>query len=100
LPLLEALRTFPDIEVGDNVPYSGQLKGDTLYRHATARGLAHALVEVRQDLILAEEDQADWGGRLAEALSQVLRAGGALHAIELHGSNTDPAKRPRPCAAG
>jgi predicted N-formylglutamate amidohydrolase len=99
LPLLEALRAFPDIEVGDNVPYSGQLKGDTLYRHATTRGLAHALIEVRQDLILAEEGQAEWGGRLAEALSQVMRAGGPLHAIELHGSNADPAGRPGSCSA-
>ena len=47
------LRAIPGIEVGDNEPYSGQLKGDTLYRHGTTRGLAHALVEVRQDLILA-----------------------------------------------
>ncbi len=57
LALLEGLRVIPDIEVGDNVPYSGQLKGDTLYRHGTMRGLAHALVEVRQDLILGPEGQ-------------------------------------------
>ena len=98
LPLLEALRTVPDIEVGDNMPYSGQLKGDTLYSHATARGLAHALIEVRQDLILAPEGQAEWGRRLADALSQVMRAGGPLHAIELHGSNADQARTPAPCA--
>lgn len=84
LPLIEALRRFPDIEVGDNVPYSGQLKGDTLYTHATAHGLAHALVELRQDLILAEDGQAEWGGRLALALAEVMQAGGALH-----GSHTD-----------
>ena len=100
LPLLDALRAFPDIEVGDNVPYSGQLKGDTLYTHATARGLAHALVEVRQDLILDEDGQVEWAGRLAQALSEVLRSGGPLHAIELHGSHTDPAGPTRPCAAG
>src|SRR6185312_5625194 len=40
LPLLAALREIPGIEVGDNQPYSGQLNGDTLYRHGTARGLA------------------------------------------------------------
>lgn len=92
LSLLAALRAIPDIEVGDNVPYSGQLKGDTLYRHGTARGLAHALVEVRQDLILGPEGQAEWAARLAEALRKVMReAGSALHAIELHGSFTDRA---------
>jgi len=94
LPLLAALRAIPGIEVGDNVPYSGQLKGDTLYRHGTARGLAHALVEVRQDLILGPEGQAEWAMRLAHVLRKVLSdAGSALHAIELHGSLTDEARR-------
>jgi predicted N-formylglutamate amidohydrolase len=90
LPLLEGLKTIPGIEVGDNVPYSGQLKGDTLYRHGSVRGLAHALVEVRQDLILGDEGQAEWAERLAEAMRKVMNAGGPLHAIELHGSHTDP----------
>jgi predicted N-formylglutamate amidohydrolase len=89
LPLLDALRTIPGIEVGDNAPYSGQLKGDTLYRHGTERGLAHALIEVRQDLILAEEGQAEWAGHLADALRTVMRDESALHAITLHGSHTD-----------
>lgn len=90
LPLLDALRAIPGIMVGDNVPYSGQLKGDTLYRHGTGRGLAHALIELRQDLILGPEGQAEWAARLAGVLRKVLdAAGGALHAIELHGSNTD-----------
>jgi predicted N-formylglutamate amidohydrolase len=89
LPLLDALRTLPGIEVGDNVPYSGQLKGDTLYCHGTGRGLAHALIEVRQDLILGPEGQAEWAMRLAHALRKVLDGeGSALHAIELHGSFT------------
>jgi predicted N-formylglutamate amidohydrolase len=90
LPMIDALRTIPGIEVGDNVPYSGQLKGDTLYRHGTGRGLAHALIEVRQDLILSAEGQGEWAARLAQALRKVLEdAGGTLHAIELHGSLTD-----------
>jgi hypothetical protein len=100
LPLLAALREIPGIEVGDNEPYSGQLKGDTLYRHGTARGLAHALIEVRQDLILSEEGQAEWAERLAEVLRKVMREESALHAIELHGSYTDGGKleaiRPSP----
>lgn len=90
LALLERLATIPDIVAGDNVPYSGQLKGDTLYRHGTMRGLAHALVEVRQDLILGAEGQEEWARRLAQVLGAVLgEGGGALHAIELHGSHTD-----------
>ena len=90
LPLLDMLSTIPDIVVGDNAPYSGQLKGDTLYRHGTGRGLAHALIELRQDLILGPEGQEEWAMRLARAVSQVLSDGGeALHAVELHGSATD-----------
>jgi predicted N-formylglutamate amidohydrolase len=101
LPLLAALRTAPGLEVGDNVPYSGQLKGDTLYRHGTARGLAHALVEVRQDLILGPEGQEEWAARIADALRKVMReTGSALHAIELHGSFTDRAVRSVPQAKG
>ncbi len=97
LPLLAALRAIPDIAVGDNVPYSGQLKGDTLYRHGTMRGLAHALIELRQDVILAAEGQAEWALRLAHALRKVLtEAGGTLHAIELHGSLTDRCARAAP----
>lgn len=88
LPLLEGLRTIPGAEVGDNVPYSGQLKGDTLYRHATLRGLAHALVEVRQDLVLAADGQAEWAGHLARVVEKVLRSSSGLHTIEQHGSNT------------
>jgi predicted N-formylglutamate amidohydrolase len=101
LALLEALRSIPDIEVGDNVPYSGQLKGDTLYCHGTMRGLAHALVEVRQDLILGPEGQQQWAMRLAHVLSKVLNGTGrALHAIELHGSHTDIEPRAAPAKKG
>jgi predicted N-formylglutamate amidohydrolase len=91
VPLLQALRTIPDIEVGDNVPYSGQLKGDTLYRHGTMRGLAHALVELRQDLILSAEGQADWAERLAQVVREVLREGVRLNVIEHYGSACDSA---------
>lgn len=90
--LLRELAAIPGITVGDNVPYSGQLKGDTLYRHGTLRGLAHALIEVRQDLILGPEGQAEWGERLALVVRKVLAApdlATRLHAIEHYGSHTD-----------
>jgi predicted N-formylglutamate amidohydrolase len=89
LPLLEGFRAIPGIVVGDNTPYTGQLKGDTLYRHGTGRGLAHALIEVRQDLILGPEGQAEWATRLADVLRKVMRLGGPLHVVELHGFYTD-----------
>lgn len=90
--LLRELAAIPGITVGDNVPYSGQLKGDTLYQHGTLRGLAHALIEVRQDLILGPEGQAEWGERLASVVRTVLAAENLrprLHAVEHFGSHTD-----------
>jgi predicted N-formylglutamate amidohydrolase len=91
-PLLNGFRALPGVVVGDNVPYSGQLKGDTLYRHGTKRGLAHALIELRQDLILSEAGQEEWAERLAEVLRSVLAKGDIalrLHALERYGSHTD-----------
>ena len=90
--LLRELAALPDIIVGDNVPYSGQLKGDTLYQHGTLRGLAHALIEVRQDLILGPEGQKEWGELLAGVVRKVLSCADlapTLHAIERYGSHTD-----------
>ena len=39
------------LKIGDNKPYSGRLRNDTLYKHATSRGLPHLLIEIKQDLI-------------------------------------------------
>ena len=64
LPLLERLRREPDIVVGDNEPYSGELENDTLYRHGTMNGLPHVLIEVRQDLIADKTGVERWAARL------------------------------------
>jgi predicted N-formylglutamate amidohydrolase len=93
LPLIETLSELPATTVGDNVPYNGKLKGDTLHHHGTARGLAHALVELRQDLILDVKGQAEWADRLADVMRGVLAAPklkARLHSIEHYGSHTDP----------
>ncbi len=63
-PLLDALNAEPDLLVGDNQPYSGHLEGDTVWRHGFRRGLAHAVVEVRQDLIGEQSGQRAWAVRL------------------------------------
>jgi predicted N-formylglutamate amidohydrolase len=92
LPLLDALQAIPGLVAGNNVPYSGQLYGDTLYRHATSRGLAHVLIEVRQDLILTPEGQAEWGDRLAEVLRGIMQdeeLTTELHRVQHFGSYTD-----------
>jgi predicted N-formylglutamate amidohydrolase len=73
LPLMRALRTRGDLVVGDNEPYSGRHPADyTVDHHAEPLGLAHAGIEIRQDLIGEENGQAQWADRLAEALETVL----------------------------
>jgi predicted N-formylglutamate amidohydrolase len=71
-PLIDALRTEPDLIIGENEPYSGELKGDCLYQHGTKRGLAHALIELRQDLIAEPSGQRAWAERLAGVLTGLL----------------------------
>jgi predicted N-formylglutamate amidohydrolase len=73
VPLIEALREEPDLLVGDNEPYSGSLTNDTMYRHGTRRGLAHALLEIRQDLIADPEGVAEWAGRLAPIVVEIVQ---------------------------
>jgi predicted N-formylglutamate amidohydrolase len=67
-PIIEGLSRDPGLVVGDNEPYTGQLAGDTMNRHGTGRGLAHALIEIRQDLIADEAGMAEWAGRLADLI--------------------------------
>ena len=68
-PLIEALAAEGGFEVGDNEPYHGALVGDTLWTHGTMRGLPHALIEVRQDLI----DDAAGVARMADVIERAAR---------------------------
>ena len=72
VPLIDKLRADPHLVVGDNEPYTGALKNDTLYRHGTRRGIAHALLEVRQDLIADDEGVGEWTDRLEPILTEIL----------------------------
>ena len=74
-PLLEALHAEPDLHahgIGDNEPYDGALAGDTIDAVATARGLANALIEIRQDLIAEPAGALAWAERLARLLKPIL----------------------------
>ena len=85
-PLLAALAQDPQLVVGDNEPYSGGLSGDTMDRHATAKGLPDALIEIRQDLIANQAGIDEWVDRLAGLLPAVvagLRVDG--RGVELNG---------------
>jgi predicted N-formylglutamate amidohydrolase len=72
LPLIERLRRETGLVIGDNEPYSGGLAGDTLDVHATGRGLADALIEIRQDLIGGAAGIALWANRLAPIVEDII----------------------------
>jgi predicted N-formylglutamate amidohydrolase len=74
-PLMQALAAEDDLdatEIGDNEPYAGGMPGDTVNAVATARGLANALVEVRQDLIADPQSAEAWGDRLARIFAPLI----------------------------
>jgi predicted N-formylglutamate amidohydrolase len=71
VPLLAHLRAEPGLVIGDNEPYSGRHTADySIDTHAEARGLAHAGIEIRQDLIADPAGQAAWARRLGDALEK------------------------------
>jgi predicted N-formylglutamate amidohydrolase len=64
--LLKALRAEHGLVVGDNEPYAVREGSDyTIPVHGAARGLLHTGIEIRQDLITADEGQREWAERLA-----------------------------------
>jgi predicted N-formylglutamate amidohydrolase len=73
--LIEALSAEPDLradEVGDNEPYDGALAGDTVDEIATSRGLANALIEIRQDLIAERNNAVAWAERIGRLLRPII----------------------------
>jgi predicted N-formylglutamate amidohydrolase len=70
-PLLEHFEAEGDLVVGDNEPYTGKLYGDCLWQHGTQRGLANAIVELRQDLIRTAEGQLAWARRLERIMQAI-----------------------------
>lgn len=84
VPMIEALRkAHPELTIGDNEPYDGREIAYTTDTHAGAAGLAHAAVEVRQDLI-ADSDGADrWARILSDAMREALQRP-RIHDVELY----------------
>lgn len=71
VPLIDRFVAEGDLLVGDNEPYTGKLKGDCMWQHGTQRGLPHAIVEIRQDLIRDAAGQMAWAARLARILRAI-----------------------------
>ena len=67
--LIEGLRA-EGLNVGINEPYSpADRVYSTLSRHVEARGLASAMIEIRNDEIATPQAQQAWGERLARLLA-------------------------------
>ncbi|MDC0247184.1 N-formylglutamate amidohydrolase [OCS116 cluster bacterium] len=64
------LNSLKNIKLGDNKPYSGRLKNDTLYKHATSYGIPHVLIEIRQDLLKKEKDKLQWAKKIHNVLKE------------------------------
>lgn len=88
-PFLDMLRADESLVVGDNEPYDGALMNDTMFRHCTAKGLAHALLEIRQDLIADADGITAWVDRL-EPIAARLNAMPDLHEMRHFGSRAGP----------
>ena len=84
-PLIEGYARDPALVVGDNEPYSGAMGGDMMNRQAHARGLPHALIEFRQDLIGDADGQRDWAARTAPILDMIATTPG-MRAVRHHRS--------------
>ena len=88
-PLIDMLAEDPLLVVGDNEPYDGALRGDTMFKHAIVNGFAHALLEIRQDLIADDSGAEDWARRLAPIVDAINRRPD-IHRVKQYGSRTGP----------
>jgi predicted N-formylglutamate amidohydrolase len=67
--LLALFNEEPGLVVGENHPYVVSDTTDyTIPVHGERRGLPHALIEIRQDLIAEADGQRQWAGMLARLL--------------------------------
>jgi predicted N-formylglutamate amidohydrolase len=88
-PMIEMLAADPLTVVGDNEPYDGALRGDTMFKHAIVNGFAHALIEIRQDLIADLSGAEEWATRLAPIIDAINRRPD-IHEVRIFGSRTGP----------
>ena len=88
-PLIDMLARDKNLVVGDNEPYDGALRGDTMFKHAIVNGYAHALIEIRQDLISDQKGAVAWAERLAPIVDAIDRRPD-IHAVKMFGSRTGP----------
>ena len=74
-PLIDGLRAIPGLTVGVNQPYSpADRVYYTLERHARARGMPCAMIEIRNDEIEKDDEQRKWAERLGGILRHLVVA--------------------------
>ena len=59
----------PDLTIGMNEPYDIDDTSDWFIpRHCEPRGIAHSLIEVRNDHLMSQTDQQEWANQLSNAI--------------------------------
>ncbi len=86
--MVDYMAAQSSIHFGDNEPYSGRLKNDCLYRHGTQKGLPHALIELRQDLIGDEAGVTQWAAHMVAVMRRAEKADG-MNEVRHFGSVND-----------
>lgn len=82
VPMLQALRAHNAFFIGDNEPYSGRHTADySIDTHAEVRGMAHAGIEIRQDLIGDDAGQDRWARIIGDALAPILEDDSIFQAL-------------------
>jgi predicted N-formylglutamate amidohydrolase len=72
--VIEMLRRESSLTIAENEPYFVSDQTDfTVPRHAEARGLPYAEIEIRQDLVTEPGGQAEWASRITHALRDAAR---------------------------
>jgi predicted N-formylglutamate amidohydrolase len=79
--VLEMLRRDAGLIIADNEPYFVSDETDyTIPHHAEARSLPYVEIEIRQDLVTGDADQAEWAARIARTLKDAEREFNAAYA--------------------
>ena len=70
-PLMDKLKA-KGLNVGDNLPYSGQDLAYTINMHGGASGLANCVVEINQDQVRDQAGMERWAGILTDVMGDIL----------------------------
>ena len=58
------------LKIGDNKPYSGRLKNDTLFKHATSNGITACFNRTSSGFIKKKHDRLQWAKKIHNILKE------------------------------